>query len=108
VTILLQFSFSKPLFVILPLLGRRENEGINPSAHFLSHFRQDFLTQEKIDFLAGSAAGALSIVVGQPFDTIKVSHTLLSFQELDFSSSHASSPSCSGEITNKYEILRSY
>jgi hypothetical protein len=33
---------------------------------------KDFLTQETIDFLAGSAAGALSIVVGQPFDTIKV------------------------------------
>lgn len=33
---------------------------------------KDLLTQESIDFISGSAAGALSIVVGQPFDTIKV------------------------------------
>jgi hypothetical protein len=68
---------------------------------------KDFLTQETIDFLAGSAAGALSIVVGQPFDTIKVtisspsdslSHIFpfLSFHQIFL-----------GEIANKYEILRS-
>jgi solute carrier family 25 (mitochondrial carnitine/acylcarnitine transporter), member 20/29 len=30
------------------------------------------LTPESIDFISGSIAGAISIVVGQPFDTIKV------------------------------------
>lgn len=49
-----------------------------PLLHFTSetadYLMKEFLTQETIDFLAGSAAGALSIVVGQPFDTIKVSH----------------------------------
>mmetsp|Transcript_3962 Transcript_3962/g.6200 ORF Transcript_3962/g.6200 Transcript_3962/m.6200 type:complete len:285 (-) Transcript_3962:170-1024(-) len=33
---------------------------------------KNLLTPESIDFIAGSVAGAISIVVGQPFDTIKV------------------------------------
>ena len=33
------------------------------------------LSPEIIDFVAGSVAGAVSVAVGQPFDTVKVSAT---------------------------------
>jgi hypothetical protein len=33
------------------------------------------LSPEIIDFVAGSVAGAVSVAVGQPFDTVKVSTT---------------------------------
>jgi hypothetical protein len=34
------------------------------------------LTPEVIDFIAGSVAGAVSVAVGQPFDTVKVNETM--------------------------------